>query len=574
VATVAPLSLEASARAPWSPRPLIMDMVHNNPGEKPLETAFDDPARLREYGFNAQVMMDYIEGAATFQSLDPTLIPPDSEAGKWAAARNQRIEKQIEAAHAQGIQALAWMQFLVFPKAVVERYHDEIFDGEGRIDISKPRTQELLRVQLREIFARFPGLDGLVIRTGEIYLHDLPHHIAIYKEGKSGGTTHASTAIINGPASHIELITILREEVAEKLDKTAIYRTWSFGRDNFHESPKYYLEVTDAIEPHRNLIFSIKYSRGDFHRLQEFNPTLGIGKHQQIVEVQAQMEAYGKGAHPYYTGKGVIDGFEEYDWLMKPGPMRGLRDFVQSPLYAGVWTWARGGGWAGPFLKNELWCDLHVYVISQFAREPSRSEEEIMADFAKKIGLKGDDIDKFRKIQLLSADAVLRGQLTTLRVPLNIWWARDQYIEAVDLSAFLKSGKMEDALQEKAEAVEMWKQIEALARELNVPDKPTQDFIRSSATYGRIKYAIFEQAWTILLLGREGDDTGMFDKERLAKAIRTYDQLWAEWRELAKTEPTLSTLATDRGFKGGPGIGVAVDKYRKIVGVEKPSATR
>ena len=197
-----------------------------------------------------------------------------------------------------------------------------------------------------------------------------------------------------------------------------------------------------------------------------------------------------------------------------------------------------------------------------------------MADFAKKIGLKGDDIDRFRKMQLLSADAVLRGQLTTLRVPLNIWWARDQYIEAVDLSAFLKGGKKEEALQEKAEAVEMWKQIEALARELNVPDKPTQDFIRSSATYGRIKYAIFEQAWTILLLGREGDDTGTFDKERLAKAIRTYDQLWAEWRELAKTEPTLSTLATDRGFKGGPGIGVAVDKCRKIVGVEKPSATR
>ena len=37
-------------------------------------------------------------------------------------------------------------------------------------------------------------------------------------------------------------------------------------------------------------------------------------------------EAYGKGAHPYYIGDGVINGWEEYAWLMKPGQPRGLRE--------------------------------------------------------------------------------------------------------------------------------------------------------------------------------------------------------------------------------------------------------
>ena len=43
-----------------------------------------------------------------------------------------------------------------------------------------------------------------------------------------------------------------------------------------------------------------------------FNPCIGIGKHQQVVEVQCQREYEGKGAHPNYIAKGVIDGFEEF----------------------------------------------------------------------------------------------------------------------------------------------------------------------------------------------------------------------------------------------------------------------
>ena len=42
-----------------------------------------------------------------------------------------------------------------------------------------------------------------------------------------------------------------------------------------------------------------------------FNPTLGIGRHRQIVEVQCQREYEGKGAYPNYVVKGVVEGFEE-----------------------------------------------------------------------------------------------------------------------------------------------------------------------------------------------------------------------------------------------------------------------
>jgi hypothetical protein len=255
----------------------------------------------------------------------------------------------------------------VLPKALVAKFKDDICDERGRIDLDRPLTQKILRAQISELFDRCPSLDGLVVRTGEIYLQDSPFHAASANTNES--KTQSSTAIIHGPDSHIALLKILRDEACVKLGKVVIYRTWDFGY-NFHVNPEYYLKVTDAIEPHPNLIFSIKHQAGDFLRMTPFNPTLGIGKHRQIVEVQCQREAYGKGAHPYYVGDGVINGWEEYATLMKPGQPEGLRDLVNNTNFAGVWTWSRGGGWEGPYITNELWCALNAYVIAKYAENP------------------------------------------------------------------------------------------------------------------------------------------------------------------------------------------------------------
>jgi hypothetical protein len=34
---------------------LILDMVHHNPGELPIESAFLSPAHLADYGYNVSV---------------------------------------------------------------------------------------------------------------------------------------------------------------------------------------------------------------------------------------------------------------------------------------------------------------------------------------------------------------------------------------------------------------------------------------------------------------------------------------------------------------------------------------
>lgn len=541
----------------------LLDMTHKNPGEGYPASAFVNPQFLAERGYNGQVIGS-IGGIQTFDEIAPGLLPEGSIEREWALKHAADLRENIRAAHAAGIRCFAGTDMILLPKKLIAKFKDEISDAQGRIDIERPKTQEIFRALLRETFKRVPDLDGIVVRTGEVYLQDFPYHAASgnFSDTKRQG----GSAILHGEQSHIELLNILRDEVCEKRNKIVIYRTWSFGPQNFHENPKYYLKVTDAIVPHTNLIFSIKHQQGDFHQLTPFNPTLMIGKHRQIIEVQCQREAYGKGAHPYYVGDGVINGWEEYAWLMRPGEPKGLRDVITNQLCAGVWTWSRGGGWEGPFIKNELWCDLNAYVVAEFAKDPTRPEEFYFNQFAReKLKLSEADVKKFRELNLLSEKAVLRGQLTTLGAKINVWWARDYFFDEPDLSDFIKKGLVEKALAEKAKSVAMWKRIEQLAHEIHFTDTNTQEFVEVSCAYGRIKYEIIQQAWIVLFAGKSGDSSGHYDRERISAAIKNYDALWAEWQTLKIMHQCCATIYLNEGFDHKSGLGVAINRYRKHI---------
>ncbi len=544
-----------------------MDMVHNNPGEPLQPTIFRNPKTLSDLGYNGQVIMAEADSCESFDSIAHDILPKGNEARIWIDQHAQTLEHLAAQAHSAGIKAYAWMQFIVLPKALVARFKGEICDDQGRIDLERPMTQKIIRAQIDELFDRCPSLDGLVVRTGEIYLFDSPYHASSGQSGEN--KMQGATAIIHGPDSHIALLKILRDEVCVQRGKMVFYRTWDFG-DNFHINPKYYLKVTDAIEPHPNLIFSIKPQAGDFLRMTPFNPTLGIGAHRQIVEVECQCEAYGKGAHPYYVGDGVINGWEEY--AVKSGRPKGLRDIVNNRNFAGVWTWSRGGGWEGPYITNELWCRLNAYVITKYIEAPKCTEEEVFNEFAtRQLGLKGVDIRRFRELNLLAAAAVLRGQCSLLG-PVDLWWARDDFIAAPNLDFFITNNMVADALAEKAEAVSMWKKINSLAQQINFPDPRTKEFVVTSAAYGRIKYSIFEQAWTILLYGASGDKSGHYDRKRLSTAIAKYDRLWKDWQRLKDQHPSCATLYKDVAFQDEPGIGDAVNRYRKICQKSPPDS--
>lgn len=561
-------------------RRLILDTVHDNPGEGRTKSAFLDPVFLKQYGYTGQVINDFgfLQTAVTFDDYDPRILPHGSTERAWVEARGRRIDRYIADCHAAGIAAYLWTDMIVLPKQVRALFGSEVVDARGKYSFERPRVRELHVAMLREIGRRFPRLDGVVVRTGETYLLDTPHH-----EGNNPLTVgDGAASAAQAAAAHGTLIRLLREELCDRAGINVVYRTWAFG--GIHTDPAVYRAVTDPIAPHPKLYLSIKHTKGDFHRKFDWNPTLGVGRHQQIVEVQCQREYEGKGAHPNYIAAGVIDGFEEYVGRSRPFC---LNDLKTDPRFRGIWTWSRGGGWQGPYIPNEFWCALNAGILSAWTASPDTSEPELFDHYLQRIHrVPPTGRRVLREIATLSAHGVLIGRSSLLRT-INPTWIRDQYIGGIappdvlkriaaepwgslnaDFADIVATGTIEPILAEKDEAVRTWRRIEHLGRRTAIPDAATRHFAAVSTTYGRIKYDVIRQGWTIILLGMAGDASGQYDRARMRNAIRQYDALWVEWNALQR-DPLCPTLYRPYAFNypGPPyqrtdGMKASVDRYR------------
>lgn len=564
--------LSSSGQNSPDPMRFVLDMVHHNPGEALTQSAYLEPSVLKSKGYNGKVffLFDAAQFGVDWAEIDAEVFPEGSESRAWVEQRRSSIAADYEKAKAEGLGVYCMLDMLVMPRRLVETHKAEMTDENGKIDITKPFTQKCIRYMVNEMFETFPALDGLVIRTGETYLHGAPYHIGNHPMQR-------------GLSDHVALINILRDEVCEANGKTLIYRTWDMGK--LHSLPKHYLAVTDSVEPHPNLLFSIKHTITDFWRgvpdanldyeafdtywLDEssqngvaFNPCLGIGRHPQVVEVQCQREYEGKGAHPNYVAHGVIERFPEVN--------TGLSDLIKGGKLQGVWTWSRGGGWGGPYIPNELWIDLNASVMAAWAADPSRSEEEHFYDYAKAKGLNDEDARKLRKLCLLTEEGVLKGEYSSIG-DFFVNWTRDATMTGDGLTGsyfdrIVDEGLTDAYIAEKKEAVEIWNEIVRLGSGLSFADEADSRFAAVSTRYGQLKYSILAKGFEIMLRGRESERVGrQLDRKAMADNVAEFDALVAEWQRLKDENPDCPTLYSLKAdfFGHEVGLAAAVDKYRE-----------
>ena len=558
---VAALALVASGAE--APARLVMDSNVNRFDPNP--SRFSDFRHVRACGFNATAVQPGMPAAVTalFYKYDPRVFPAGSEGRAWVEAARARFAERYRAAKSAGLLTLAMTDIIVLPRRMKELYGDEICGADGRIDFMKPRTQEIYRALLGELFDTFPELDGLVVRTGETYTFNIPHH------GGNGPVDYKKD-LEGSKAVHAALMNLLREELCVKRGKICVYRTWDFGY--FHVRPGYYLDVTGRVEPHPNLIVSVKHVAADFYRGVDFNRTLGLGAHRQIVEVQCQREYEGKGALPSYIASSVIDGFEEHEGTPSPHT---LRDFAKSPLFAGVWTWSRGGGWVGPYIKNEIWCELNARVMALWAADPARGEEPAFDEASAAMGVMPESRGAFRRLALLSPKAMLRGKSATCaetRKGLPVNWTRDQFLGGLGhlekyLRARIADGTVESVLADRREAVKMWEEMVRLAGEVRCRDERDAHYVLTSAMYGLRLYRMVEAGWDVMATGLAGRDPA-----RLAEGVRRYDRAKAEYMALPKERADSATLYSDDSVRIDvskaaanpvPGLGAAVRAFAR-----------
>lgn len=507
----------------------VLDMVHHNPGEKLFETSFQNPEKLASYGYNGQVFK-HINCAVFLEEYDSQLWEGREEERKFVENLSAQITAQNKRTKEVGLQLFYHIDLFVLPKVLIEKHGDRLLNpSTGRIDLDAPDTIKVHEILIRELFQRFPEVDGLIIRVGETYLYDTPYHIGNGPIRDNHYTNHGKNEEAE-KERYVRLINFLRENVCVEYDKTLIFRTWDCYPDKFHANAQYYMDVTEKIEPHEKLVFSIKHTALDFWRRVKFNECLLQGVHRQVVEVQCQREYEGKGAHPMYVMDGVINFFEENE------KKKGLRDIVRDSRMEGLYIWSRGGGWHGPYLQNELWCDLNANVIAQYGKNPDRTEEEIFFSYTKDI-LNLDDRNAgiFREICLKSAKAILRGrycgafdrQYQEGIMPCKNWMRDDCLGTGApleEMKEYLGNHHLtEEALHEKAEAVQIWKEIVKLSQEIHCPDLRTEEYIRTSCEYGLRLYQVIEEIWKVLLCESDYESAEAAYRETMAH--------YCEWEE-------------------------------------------
>ena len=531
---------------------MILDMVHNNPGEAPYNSQYNDPDVLKKMGYNGKVffLFESAQLAINWDKVDKDILPLGSPDRLWMDTKAAHIDSLYTKVKKAGLQVYTQCDLILFPKMLIDKYNLKDVMGDPR----NLQTEKYLRILLREMFVQFPQLDGIVVRIGETYLHDAPYHF-----GAINNKTNPEETII-------PLVNILRDEVCVKLNKKVIFRTWY----SFDVKDTDYMQVDKAIEPHKNLTISVKHCEGDFHRGNPFSKVLGIGRHKQLVEVQCAREYEGKGAYPNYIAKGVIDGFEEHLWLRKVGKSSTIREIFnegkKTGKFTGIWTWSRGGGWEGPYIGNELWCDLNAYIMAQWARKPSVTEKSIFNRYTRNVlGLNKKDSESFRKLALLSADAIIRGRRSAAYYnEINPWWTRDEYIGFPKLPTDFK--KIKVILAEKDTALEMWTEIVKLSENIRFKDDKTADFVKVSSKYGLYLYRIYRSIFYLSAI-----DRNLYSKTELNKWIEEYDAAWLDYQSLAVSNSNCPTLysKTEALRMGFSPADKEVNRLRKVLDSKK-----
>jgi hypothetical protein len=274
---------------------------------------------------------------------------------------------------------------------------------------------------------------------------------------------------------------------------------------------------------------------------------------------------------------GVINAFEENTKKF------GLRDLVSHPKILGVYSWSRGGGWYGPYIENELWPDLNAFVLAQFIKDPSRSEEEIFLAYAgEQLGLHNGDVNRFRELCLISARAILKGRhcaafdrvLNESVLPTACWMRDDRlggHHQLAQVLDYLQEKNLgQEALQEKKEAVRLWERIAYLARQIEWRDHETARFANLSAQYGLKLFRVVAAGWRVLLVGQShGEKTLIDDNSELELAINDYDAVWSDYESLAAL-PGCPSLYSGKYFSlpGQPevsGLTASVAHYRRLL---------
>ncbi|MEQ9459459.1 MAG: hypothetical protein RIG82_00715 [Phycisphaeraceae bacterium] len=355
---------------------LKLATILDNAGEPPVQSRYRDPAELAALGYTGVVLY---ETTALSGVTSPEFVR-DPELRNWLNHALQALTERIDQISGAGLETYLSYDLLVLATDAVEGKNNNLCcRGRGKVLCpASPDIWDRVYAVLEALLERYPAVAGVVLRFGDNDAQRLPHLI-----GNDLYTPHCSRCADWSAADRIvHAITQGHDRIVEKLGKRMIVRAWNVRPDGLHDNPDLAAMVAPRL-PQRDddrLILSFKFTQTDFWRYQNWNPSsLVCGQTPILYELQCQREFEGKGALPNNQAALWRDGYPESATTDQP---QGLAQLAERLPLAGLWCWVRGGGWGGPFIKNETWIDASAFAAPRLADDPQADPAALAREWA------------------------------------------------------------------------------------------------------------------------------------------------------------------------------------------------
>lgn len=448
---------------------LKLATILDNPGEPLADTRYRDPHQLRKLGYNGLVLYETtaLSGVESPESLR------DAEIRRWISQQFDQIRQRVEQATAAGLDVYFFYDVLSLMRETVNR-DLAVFTCRNRPNTLCPASDVALEKSasaLRSLLQQWPMVKGVVLRFGDNDAARLPYLI-----GNDIYTPHCARCSQLGRADRISaVLDQFHKLVVQQMNKRLIARAWNVRPNGLHDSVELCHRVLARLPGADNpgddrFVLSFKFSHTDFWRYQRWNPASLIFKGRPILyELQCQREFEGKGGVPNWQVPLWRDGPPEAPPRNDPGidtGVSGLAEAAGKVNLAGLWAWVRGGGWGGPFVKNETWIDANVFAVPKLAEHPETSPRDLADQWvAQRLGIHDENTARaIRQALEHSPEIVRRGFYIGpfARSKNEPWhpngdWIQDDVLDARAawrMIQRLPDSILDEVVREKQEAVE------------------------------------------------------------------------------------------------------------------------
>lgn len=381
-----------------------------NPGEPQVTSRYNDPAQLKDLGYNGLVLF----GTTALSGVSRIDEIADREMRRWVEKAAEHVRSRITAASEAGLETYLFYDVLALPTDIVLRNREAYCCSAGGPPTLCPASEPAMRRSMEALDALLtdlPEAAGIALRFGETDAHRLPHLV-----GNDLYSPHCPRCSQLGRADRVvNVIARAYDSVVAKHGKRLIARAWNVRPGGFHDNTELAERIAERLpgDPTDDrLVLSFKLTKTDFWRYQQWNPSsLACGGRPVLYELQCQREYEGKGAVPNWQPPLWSHGPIAEELAMNgvadnPPDGVGLGAAAQRINLAGVMAWVRGGGWGGPFIKDESWVDANAWAVPILADDPATP----LADLAKRwatdrLGLSDHSAGKVAQVLMHSAEA-------------------------------------------------------------------------------------------------------------------------------------------------------------------------